>query len=368
VKAHISQVLRWSGEEEAGLAEALAAAFGMGVPILLAGIAGALPVGIAAALGSMAVSGAIRGGTTRERWLAFRLAFVPVLLGAATGVALAGHGVLTSALTVGLIGAVALASGYSRPLAVATTRFTLFLLMTLGFAGGEGLHAAVLLPITAGALWTALLGLLFAAIAGVVRAPATGAAVPAAAGPTAAQKFRRWRSTLRQAAGWQYALRLSLALTAAMALGAAWPSHHLAWIAMTVALLTQRQPEPFSAKSTQRIGGTVLGVAIAALLAGHHPGLWALALGAGLLASVRPMLRTRNYLAYSAAMTPLIMIILDARAPLGSSLLLDRIGATLAGAALVLLADLVAVKVLARTGSTGSTGAPATANRTDRPA
>ena len=52
------------------------------------------------------------------------------------------------------------------------------------------------------------------------------------------------------------------------------------------------------------------------------------------------MLRGTNYLAYSAAMTPLIVLIVDGgRAP-ESSLLVDRLVATVLGAALVVAANL----------------------------
>ena len=51
------------------------------------------------------------------------------------------------------------------------------------------------------------------------------------------------------------------------------------------------------------------------------------------------MLRGTNYLAYSAAMTPLIVLIVDGgRAP-ESGLLLDRLVATVLGAALVVGAN-----------------------------
>lgn len=378
-KTHFAQVLRWSAEGRASRAEALAAGLGMGLPILLGGLAGALPAGMAAGLGSMAVSATVRGATLGERWQAFRAAFVPVLLAAASAVLLAGHGQLSGVLTVAVVGSVALASSYSRELAVAATRYLLFLLISMGLGGGARVHAAVLLPIAAGALWTALLGMLLAALAGRLRsatAPVGARAGPAAAAQatavTAAQRWRRWRQSLQQAAGWQYAVRLSLALAAATALQWTWPAHHFTWSAMTVALLTQRQPEPISARSTQRVLGTVLGVGLASLIVGHHPALWLLALGAGALASARPVLRAGNYLAYSAVMTPLILLILEAHAPLGSGLLWDRVAATLAGAGLVLLVDLAAVRLLAGSAratsaaTTGGTTAGTTATTTNR--
>ena len=62
------------------------------------------------------------------------------------------------------------------------------------------------------------------------------------------------------------------------------------------------------------------------------------------------MLRVRNYLAYSAVMTPLIILIIDAgRAP-DIGLLLDRLVATLIGAALVVGANLLLMRFSAPKG------------------
>ena len=55
-----------------------------------------------------------------------------------------------------------------------------------------------------------------------------------------------------------------------------------------------------------------------------------------MLAGLRPLLRARNYLAYTAAMTPLIIVLLDAGATPGIGVLIDRLVATLIGAGLVI--------------------------------
>jgi hypothetical protein len=72
---------------------------------------------------------------------------------------------------------------------------------------------------------------------------------------------------------------------------------------------------------------------------------WALAGVIGILAGARPLLRVRNYLAYSAVMTPLIILIIDAgRAP-DNGLLLDRLVATLIGAALAVGSNLLVMRL-----------------------
>jgi hypothetical protein len=127
-----------------------------------------------------------------------------------------------------------------------------------------------------------------------------------------------------------------------------WPSHHLHWIALTVALLAEWQIDAFPVRTTQRALGAVVGVlATGILLVAPVPG-WALIAAMGVLAGLRPLLRARNYLAYSAVMTPLIILVLDAgRAPeLG--ILIDRLVATLIGASLVIAVNLTFRKLLGK--------------------
>jgi uncharacterized membrane protein YccC len=190
---------------------------------------------------------------------------------------------------------------------------------------------------------------------------ASGAAPPAA---TAAQKYARWKRSLAHFSGWRYTLRLGLGLGVAEALRQRWPSHHLYWIALTVALLTQRQIEAIPVKTTQRALGAALGVIAASLFVAYSPPTWSLVLGVGLLAGVRPLLRARNYLAYSAVMTPLIILILSGGRPLESGVLVDRLIATLVAAVLVISANLIADKALAKVGSPPA--APAAPHKTAR--
>ena len=121
-----------------------------------------------------------------------------------------------------------------------------------------------------------------------------------------------------------------------------WPDHHLHWIALIIAILTQRQRDLLPIKTTQRVLGTVLGVVTAAVFVVLRPPVWGLVLGIGVLAGARPLLRARNYLAYSAVMTPLVMLIMGAGQPLGAGILIDRLLATLLGAGLVTLASVLA--------------------------
>jgi uncharacterized membrane protein YccC len=147
------------------------------------------------------------------------------------------------------------------------------------------------------------------------------------------------RRTLGTLAGCQYTIRLTACLAVAVVLAHAWPDHHLYWVALTVALLTERPVEMFPVKVTQRALGTLLGVVIAHFVFEWAISGWWLGVVVGVLAATRPMLRTRNYLAYTVVMTPLVVALIDAGKPPDWSVLADRLGATLIGAALVLGAN-----------------------------
>lgn len=343
-KTHLAKAIQWPAGAQVHPREMLAAALGMGVPLLLAGATGQIALGQAAALGSLAIgAGAVAGSgidardESRIGPLAALLA--PVAAAAAIAATLAGHGVLTDVIVLLLAGAAACIGGYSRPLAIAATRFILFLIIATGAASAAPHRAGFLLLTLAGALWTCLLCLLLAP-----RAKAPPQAATALPLPTAAQRLRRWRRTLSQWAGWQYSLRLVLGLGCAGILRWLFPGHHFEWITLTVAILLQRQPEGFSVKATQRVAGTLLGVLGASLLLGHQLPYWLVAFNAGWLAGIRPLLRLRNYLAYSAVMTPLMVMIMGASGPANGGLLMDRVAATAIGAVIVLLVDRIAMK------------------------
>jgi uncharacterized membrane protein YccC len=144
-------------------------------------------------------------------------------------------------------------------------------------------------------------------------------------------------------------LRLILGLAAAAILKALWPDHHLHWIALTVALLTERTIDAFPVKTTQRALGTALGVGIAALLFG---GPWPVALtlvAIIALAALRPLLRTANYLAYAVVMTPLLVAVMDAGTAVPPALLIDRLVATLIGAGLVICGNFAVGRLIPST-------------------
>jgi Fusaric acid resistance protein-like len=341
---HLAEAFRWSADTSVDWADILAAGIGMAGPVLLGAATGHLPAGLAASVGSMMAArvGATQNGQSRPAELKVALASA---IAAPVAAALAvGHDWLSDAAVTLLTGGVALIGGFSRPFAAATTRFVLFLLIAMPVAEGAESRQGLLLMMFAGALWTVLVSRFLGALTRAGR----GHGNPRAPGqPTAAQKFRRWRRSLRHLSGCEYALRLTLCLGVAGTLRWLWPDHHLHWIALTVALLTERQSDAFPVRTTQRALGTILGVLATGLLLSYPPPVWALVIGIGVLAAARPLLRVRNYLAYSGVMTPLIIVIMDAGQPPEAAVLIDRLIATLIGAGLVIGANLIFGKALA---------------------
>ncbi|MBE9607423.1 FUSC family protein [Acetobacteraceae bacterium H6797] len=340
-----AQVFAWS-HAKSDVPAVLAAACGMGLAVL-AGVALGHPAwGLAAAIGGMLASHAGTGGS-----LGAHLRLLAPLLAASGLAALvaglaAGHGVWTELAVVAAGGLAALAGGYSRPLGLGAGRFIIFLPILLGAAESHPAVLDTLLLALGGAVLTMGLALLFGALA---RALGWHPPPPPEPGrlATRAQLFRRWRQTLGTWAGWQYPLRLMACLAAAGALHLAWPEHHLRWVTLTVAILAQRTIEMPPLKTLQRALGAMLGVAAAGLLVFHPaPPGWDIAALIALFGGLAPWLRGRNYLAFTACTTPLIMVMFSAGGPIEPGLLADRLVATLMGAGLVLAADMLASRPL----------------------
>jgi hypothetical protein len=353
-KAHLAEAFRWSTAAEVELVEVLASGLGMGGPVLVAAVAGQLPLGLAASLGGLAMSGVALGQSAKAQVRGLALAFAPVAVAATAASLAAGqvqdHGAMSDVMIVLLAGLAAMIGNLSRDLAIASVRFVLFLIISVSATQAAPNRLGFLFLITLGAIWASAVSLSLGALVRARRHLDPGTDRLAAPAPTSAQRYRRWTQSLAHLSGWQYTLRLVLCLAIAGLLRWLWPAHHLYWIALTIALLTQRQLEAFPVRTTQRAIGTTLGVVGASLLLAFRPPAWDLAIGIGLLAGIRPLLRARNYLAYSAVMTPLIILIMDAGEPIAAGVLIDRLIATLVGAALTIAANLIFRRPLDETG------------------
>jgi len=348
-KSHLAEAFRWSTETRPDWVEILAAAIGMAVPILLGAAIGELALGFGMAVGSLLVGGVSANRDWRTQGRAVLAALVPAAAASVIAISVAGHGWMSDATVALLAGAAGLLAAIGRPIASMAIRFILLLVITITVAENIPNRAGLLFLIAVGAFWTAAVSLLLGALA---RARCRRRDPPREAVPppmTLRQRLARWRSALSHLAGWQYALRLMFCLGVAGLLRWFWPDHHLHWIALTVALLAEWQIEAFPVRTTQRALGAAAGVLATGLLLVYAPPAWALVAVMGVLAGLRPLLRARNYLAYTAAMTPLIILLLDGGRPPGLGVLIDRLVATLIGAALVIAANLLFKKLVGKT-------------------
>ena len=340
-RCHLRESLRWSAARATSLVEILAAALGLAVPVAVGAAVGHLAPGLVAAVGGLLINDVVPGPTVGVHARRLAVVLAPALI--ATLASMLTSGALGDVLVVGLATAAALVGGYSRGLAVAAMRFVLALVLTSHAAESIAVNPVGMLALVAlGALTAALISVGLAALPfGAWRATEVASAPGPAAAATPAQKYARWKRMLRQRAGWQYPLRLGGSLAVAAVLRAAWPAHHFHWIALVVAILTERENTPLPIKTTQRALGTLAGVIAAGVLVVYQPTAWGLVIAVAVLGGLRPLLKARSYVAYTAAITPLIVLLMSAARPLGIGVLLDRLVATLLGAALVIGANVL---------------------------
>jgi len=345
-RAHVFQ---WSNGGPPDWPTVAAVALCMAGSILLAQRHGQLPAGLAVAFGALLAGNARSGGALGEQARERGAVLLTALAAAGFAALCAGRGWWGDMAMVAAAGLAALAGGYSRGLAMASGRFIVFSILAGSFAGAAE-PAALFLLTGAGTLITLVVALLFAALWRKAAGASPPTPMPTPATATARQRFRRWRRSLRGLAGWQFALRLVPALAVAAVADHLWPGHHLHWIAVTIAILCRREPERPPVMAVQRSLGALLGVAATGLMVGWEPHGWALAAPVAALSGLATWLRPRSYLAYAACMTPLIILLLDAGRPVEASVLVDRLAATVAGAALVVAANAIVARLPAANG------------------
>ena len=346
-RAVFGGALEWDGADALDPSAMAVTALGMGVPILIGVLIGRPNIGLAASLGAMWVGAAPRGASLKEHWRIVRDIVVAAIAAAVAAAIIAQHGPRSDVGLVLAAGAAALLGGFSRPMAVASQRFIIFATIGLGVAAHTPNRIALVVLIAEGALWAALCGL---AIGVAARRFDIGSIVASERESTASfeQKFRHWRTMLRTWAAWSYPVRLTACLACAAAIRGAFPQHHYSWIAVAVALLTQRQSDNLIAKVSQRALGVAAGVVATEAIAIHPLPGWALVAIIATLAALSPWLRNRSYAAYTAATTPLIMLLTSGGETIGQGLLIDRLIATLIAAGLVITAFLVARRFMPR--------------------
>lgn len=243
-----------------------------------------------------------------------------------------------------MVAAAALASAFGsagRDAAKASMKFTIFMALATFARWPRDDAARMVVFFTAGAAWAGAVPLVVGAALHVIGRSGAAAPVPPSRGAHLPWAERLVRAASRREA-WSYTARLVTALGVALALRHAWPSPHSYWIVVTAVLVVSRATAGTHVRALQRALGTMAGVVLGtALLAARAP-TWATLLAIALIAGVRPLLKVRNYLAYSAVMTPLVVMLLEFGHPFEPAIMVERLLATLAGCAIAMAADFVA--------------------------
>jgi len=346
-RAVFGGALEWDGVDALDPSAMAVTALGMGVPILIGVLAACPRAGLAASLGAMWVGNVPRGANLAEHWRTVRDIVLAAIAAAIAAALIARHGWWSDVGLVLIAGIAALLGGFSRPTAAASQRFVAFVTIGIGIATQAPDRLLLTILIAEGAIWAALCALAVGAAARRCRIGSIAPAEPRS-GARFAQLYRRWRRLLATSAGWTYPLRLMACLACAVVLREAVPQHHYSWIAVAVALLTQRQGDGLVVKVLQRAMGVAAGVIATEAIVSRPLPDWALVLVIAALAAASPWLRKRSYVAYTAATTPLILLLTSGGGTIAQGLLTDRLVATLIAAGLVIIAFLAAQRFTPR--------------------
>ena len=186
-----------------GPAEIAVAMAGIAVPVALGAWTGHLGAGMVAAIGGLAMSEAGEGDSVGDQLRDVAYAFVASVAAMLVGSWVARAGIAGAAALIAIAAAVSLVGGMSRPLARATGRFVLFMVMT-SYLSARGGSAAPIELFLAGALWAAILALAVKSLRGARGPAAAPAEGTAKRKPTLRQLWKRWVGTLSTFAGWSY--------------------------------------------------------------------------------------------------------------------------------------------------------------------
>ncbi len=356
IQQHLREALlpqhKYQGQP-CSLLNALLGGLAVAAPLILAAGQGQLPLGLGAALGALSVSRVSHANGLSNRLKAPLSAFLAASLSIGFAYLLSGRGLWSEIATILLASGSVLLMRFSREVAIGVIRFMLFLIIFANALETSSRPGGLALAIFAGIAWTAL----FVAVVAMFT-PGDGAEQqPRKAQPGALSKLKRVARELQQRSFWDFPVRLAIGLFLSLGVRLLLPQHHFGWITVTVALVSPRQFEIWPLRATQRTLGTVAGVLATGLtLAVTFPQGVLIGLLI-VLGALRKWFEDRNYLAYSAVMAPLVLLLLTASHAGSYELLYDRVLATLIGVALVLLSNLIA----ARTTAAGAPGASSVA-------
>jgi hypothetical protein len=313
----------------------IAAMLGLAAPIAVGAAAGHLQNGVAASLGALIIGTQTASGSMNDRILPLARTIIAGAAAMLIGTAISGL-TCTGWMIVVICAMVAFFGGISRPLARATTQFLIFLIIAANMnpAGGHPLGMTALF--VAGAVWSSVLLLCLETLLSRI---SDGNHRTAALHSefTMRQYLLNWRRNLRQWKGWQYTVRITVCLAAAEMIRRIWPHDHSYWISLTVAIVVHRDLSSALTRTLQRALGTFLGVMLISIFLLGFPPLWVVIAVVAGLSAARSVLIDINYIAYTAAMTPLIILLLDFGRPPSTAILTSRLLATLTGCLIALI-------------------------------
>ncbi|WP_328425732.1 FUSC family protein [Streptomyces sp. NBC_00443] len=149
---------------------------------------------------------------------------------------------------------------------------------------------------------------------------------------------RALRGVTLSAASWRYGLRLALCIGIAQALVSLIPVPRSYWVALTITFVLKPDFGSVFSRALLRALGTVAGLVIAAAVLAEVPRGWWDVPVLFLLAPLIPALTPRGYGFQTAAITPVILLLSDVLNRQGTALLLPRLGDSLMGCAIALIA------------------------------
>jgi len=350
IYAHLRQAWRRIDDQQdraaAGMISAVVGGFAVAVPLLLTLHGMGLSAGLAMSLGALSVARVEGGENIRARLRGPAAALIATSLAIGVAANAAGHGLISQVVTVLVAAASVLLIRYSKEVAIGVIRFMLYLIIFANALEGARDPSGFAFVIFFGALWAGLFVMLVNLLKRGHGSPKNGSTPDTSKSrePTIRSRLARMRRELRQLSTWDFPCRLALGLCLSLVIRTQFITHHFAWITITIALLTPRQFEAWPVRATQRALGTLVGVVIAALLLLSGLGHPALIFVVLVLGSLRKWFEDRNYLAYSATMAPLVLLLLSASQGDPRGLLEDRILSTLIGVMVVLFCNQVAAR------------------------
>ncbi|MGW7431108.1 FUSC family protein [Streptomyces sp. NPDC054861] len=149
---------------------------------------------------------------------------------------------------------------------------------------------------------------------------------------------RTTRAVLFSEASWRYGLRLALCIGLAQALVSLVAVPRSYWIALTVTFVMKPDFGSVFSRAVLRAVGTVLGLAVAALVLAEVPRGWWDVPVMMVLAALIPAFSAKGYAFQTAAITPVILLLSDLLNRQGFDLVLPRLYDSLIGCAIALVA------------------------------